>query len=67
MRSEEYFRDLEAGLDRAMALAQEARAEGKDPTDFVEIPLAVDLAERVEKLIGIPGIAVRMRELEERE
>jgi len=28
----------------------------------VEIPLAVDLAERVEKLIGIPGIAARIRE-----
>ena len=36
-----------------------------DPTTVVEIPLAVDLAERVEKLIGIPGIAVRIRELEE--
>jgi len=64
VRSEEYFRDLEDGLGRAMALAQEARAEGKDPTDFVEIPLAVDLAERVEKLIGIEGIAARVRELE---
>jgi len=37
---------------------------GLDPTTIVEIPLAVDLAERVEKLIGIPGIAVRIRELE---
>lgn len=47
-----------------MAVAQAARGLGKDPTTEVEIPLAVDLAERVEKLIGIPGIAARIRELE---
>lgn len=47
-----------------MAVAQAARGLGKDPTTVVEIPLAVDLAERVEKLIGIPGIAARIRELE---
>ncbi len=47
-----------------MEVAQAARGLGKDPTTEVEIPLAVDLAERVEKLIGIPGIAARIRELE---
>jgi DNA polymerase II large subunit len=64
VNSEEYFRALENGLARAMDLAGEARAQGKDPADFVEIPLAVDLAERVEKLIGIDGIAARVREME---
>ncbi|WP_394354118.1 DNA polymerase II large subunit [Methanothrix sp.] len=44
-----------------MAIAKEARSRGRDPTTDVEIPLAVDLAERVEKLIGIPGIAERIR------
>ncbi|WP_461460005.1 DNA polymerase II large subunit [Methanothrix sp.] len=44
-----------------MAIAKEARSRGRDPTIDVEIPLAVDLAERVEKLIGIPGIAERIR------
>ncbi|MFB3765708.1 MAG: DNA polymerase II large subunit [Methanotrichaceae archaeon] len=47
-----------------MIIAKEARELGKDPSTEVEIPLAVDLAERVEKLIGIPGIAGRIRELE---
>ena len=64
MRTSEYFDLLQRGLDDAMTIAQEARSKGLDPTTEVEIPLAVDLAERVEKLIGIPGIAVRIRELE---
>ncbi|MDD1760398.1 MAG: DNA polymerase II large subunit, partial [Methanothrix sp.] len=64
MITSEYFELLQRGLDDAMTVAQEARSRGLDPTTEVEIPLAVDLAERVEKLIGIPGIAVRIRELE---
>ncbi|MCX6676126.1 MAG: hypothetical protein NTW84_06895, partial [Methanothrix sp.] len=64
MKTSEYFELLQRGLDDAMTIAQEARSKGLDPTTEVEIPLAVDLAERVEKLIGIPGIAVRIRELE---
>jgi DNA polymerase II large subunit len=64
MKTSEYFSSLEAGLDRAMGIAKQARAKGLDPSTEVEIPLAVDLAERVEKLIGIPGIALRIRELE---
>ncbi|NPV62128.1 MAG: DNA polymerase II large subunit [Methanotrichaceae archaeon] len=64
MKSEEYFELLEQGLADAMSIAQEARQQGRDPSTEVEIPLAVDLAERVEKLIGIEGIAQRVRELE---
>ncbi|MDM7935751.1 MAG: DNA polymerase II large subunit, partial [Methanothrix sp.] len=64
MRTEEYFGLLQDGLNRAMDLARRARSQGKDPSTEVEIPLAKDLAERVEKLIGIPGIAERIRELE---
>src|SRR5512139_3540454 len=64
MKILEYFSSLEAGLDRAMAIARQARAKGLDPSSQVEIPLAVDLAERVEKLIGILGIASRIRQME---
>ncbi len=64
MKTSEYFEFLESSLKNAMAIAHEARSEGKDPSTEVEIPLAIDLAERVEKLIGIPGIAARIRELE---
>jgi DNA polymerase II large subunit len=65
MKTSEYFESLELGLDQALDIAKKARSEGKDPSTDVEIPLAVDLAERVEKLIGIPGIAARIRQLEE--
>lgn len=64
MKTSEYFELLESRLQRAMEIAKEARSQGKDPTTEVEVPLAVDLAERVEKLIGIPGIAERIREME---
>ncbi len=66
MKNSEYFEHLQLGLKNAMDIAQAARSQGLDPSTEVEIPLAVDLAERVEKLIGIPGIAVRIRELEEK-
>ena len=65
MNTSEYFDFLQNGLKNAMDIAQAARARGLDPCREVEVPLAVDLAERVEKLIGIPGIAARIREMEE--
>ena len=64
MNSTEYFEELEAGLAGAMEIATRARSQGKDPSVSVEVPTAVDLAERVEKLIGIDGVARRVRELE---
>ncbi|MGC9515973.1 DNA polymerase II large subunit, partial [Methanocrinis sp.] len=64
MKAAEYFETLETGLARAMEIAGKARSQGKDPSLSVEVPTAVDLAERVEKLIGIEGIAKRVRELE---
>jgi DNA polymerase II large subunit len=60
----EYFNDLEDKLQSAITIARAARSKGFDPQDYVEIPLAKDLADRVEKLIGIEGVAQRLRELE---
>ncbi|MDD4253638.1 MAG: DNA polymerase II large subunit, partial [Methanoculleus horonobensis] len=60
-----YFEDLEAGLDSAMEIAAAARTRGLDPRTELEIPIASDLADRVEALLGYPGIAARIRELEE--
>ena len=59
-----YFSSLESELNRAVDLATRARANGADPTPSVEIPVAKDLADRVEKLIGVEGVAKRLRELE---
>ncbi|MDD1706785.1 MAG: DNA polymerase II large subunit, partial [Methanoregulaceae archaeon] len=59
-----YSADLLAYLARALDIATKARAQGFDPRTEVEIPIASDLADRVEALLGIKGIAVRIRELE---
>ncbi len=59
-----YFNSLEAELNRALELANKARANGADPSPGVEIPVAKDLADRVEKLLGVEGVANRLRELE---
>ncbi len=62
---ESYFAELARGLDSCMEIARRARAKGFDPEVEVEIPIAVDLAERVESLVGPPGIAERIREVSE--
>lgn len=59
-----YFEGLESRLKKAIELANKARAKGGDPKPYVEIPLAKDLADRVENLIGVTGVAKRLRELE---
>jgi DNA polymerase II large subunit len=59
-----YFNGLELELNRAIDLANRARANGADPLPSVEIPIAKDLADRVEKLINVEGVAKRLRELE---
>jgi len=61
----EYFETLKKDLDRVYALAQEARKKGMDPEDRVEIPIAKDVAARVEGLVGPRGIASIIRELEQ--
>ena len=61
---EQYSEDLLSYLSRALEVAAAARAAGIDPRTEVEIPVASDLADRVEALLGIKGIAVRIRELE---
>jgi DNA polymerase II large subunit len=63
----EYFESLETRLDDVIELAERARERGADPTPDVEIPVAKDLADRVENLIGVEGVAERIRALEETE
>ncbi|HIE31117.1 MAG TPA: DNA polymerase II large subunit, partial [Methanosarcinales archaeon] len=58
-----YFEALESDLQRAIEIATAARLRECDPELHPEIPLAKDLADRVENLIGIP-VADRIRELE---
>ena len=62
---EKYFTELENKLNKLYKLASEARAEGLDASLEVDSKITVDIAERIEKLIGPPGITQRMRELED--
>ncbi|MBX0322548.1 DNA-directed DNA polymerase II large subunit [Halomicroarcula sp. F13] len=61
---EQYFETLETELESAMDVAQRARQRGGDPEPEVEIPTARDMADRVENILGIDGVAERVRELE---
>ncbi|MEF8813234.1 MAG: DNA polymerase II large subunit [Halovenus sp.] len=61
---ERYFERLEAELDDALAVANTARERGGDPATAVEIPVAKDMADRVENILGIEGVAERVRDLE---
>ncbi|QSG07413.1 DNA-directed DNA polymerase II large subunit [Halapricum desulfuricans] len=61
---ERYFQTLESELETAIEIANEARERGGDPEPEVEIPTARDMADRVENILGIDGVAERVRELE---
>jgi len=52
MNTQQYFRDLEKEVRKVYEIANEARAKGLDPVDKVEIPLAMNMAEKVVNLIG---------------
>jgi DNA polymerase II large subunit len=61
---ERYFARIEDRLDEAFDRAEAARSQGHDPATEIEIPVAKDMADRVENILGIPGVAERVRELE---
>lgn len=69
---EAYFKEIETKLGACYSIAQAARSKGYDPELFVDIPLAKNLAERVEGLVSavVPkllgsGVAARIQELEQ--
>ena len=61
---ERYFERIEAELESAFDRAERAKAQGRDPEPEVEIPIARDMADRVENILGIDGVAERVRDLE---
>ncbi|MBP1909454.1 DNA polymerase II large subunit [Methanolobus bombayensis] len=61
----EYFEGLEAKLHKEIEIANSARSKGGDPKPHIEIPLAKDLADRVENLIGVKGVAEQIRIFDE--
>ena len=60
----DYFEMLEEKTKEVYDIARQAREQGKDLELEPEIPLAKDLAERVEGLVGPEGVAKRIKELE---
>lgn len=60
----DYFEKLGKKTNELYKIANEARAKGFDPEIETEIPLAKNLAERVEGLVGPKGVAKRIKELE---
>jgi len=52
-----YFETLEEETEKLYAIARKARLKGHDMEMEPEIPLAKDLAERVEGLVGPKGVA----------
>ncbi|WP_407356831.1 DNA polymerase II large subunit [Methanolobus sp. WCC5] len=61
----DYFEALESKLHAEIEIANRARSKGADPRPHIEIPLAKDLADRVENLIGVKGVAEQIRRFEE--
>ncbi|GGJ14007.1 hypothetical protein GCM10008995_24860 [Halobellus salinus] len=61
---ERYFERIEDRLDKAFDRAERAKRQGHDPEPEVEIPVARDMADRVENILGIDGVADRVRDLE---
>jgi len=61
---ERYFAQIEDRLDEAWDVAEAAKEQGHDPKPKIEIPIARDMADRVENILGIDGVAERVRELE---
>src|SRR3989344_1387180 len=66
-----YFDDLDIGTKECYAVANKAREKGFDPDVQVEIPLARDMAERVEGLVSVAapqikgsGLSQRIKDLE---
>ena len=60
-----YFEVLEEETLKLYEIAKQARLKGHDIELEPEIPLAKDLAERVEGLVGPKGVAARIKELED--
>jgi len=72
MNIQQYFRNLEKEVRKVYEVANEARAKGLDPVDKVEVPLAMNMAEKVVNLVGTvypqligSGVVERILELEE--
>jgi len=70
---DKYFAEIDQDVKKIYEVAEKARKKGFDPADHVEIPLARNMAERVEGLVSAvapqikgSGIVQRIHQLEEK-
>ena len=61
---ENYHNTLLREVEKCYRIAEKARRKRLDPKDVVEIPIARNMAERVEKLLNIEGVANKIETLE---
>ena len=61
---EDYHKKLKEGLNKAYAVATDARKKGYDPVSDVEVRITSDVAARVENIVGPPNIAKIIRDME---
>ncbi len=59
----EYFKIIQKKSLLAFEAAEKAKEKGLDLSRHVEVTPAVDLADRAETIIGLPGLAKRFREV----
>ena len=52
MNTQTYFENIKKEVDKIYSVASEARSKGYDPSEEVEIPLAMSMAEKVVGLIS---------------
>ncbi|MDA3855515.1 MAG: hypothetical protein PF569_04610 [Candidatus Woesearchaeota archaeon] len=69
---EQYFNSIDTYLEKAYDVANKAKEKGLDPKNFVEMPLAKGISERVEGLVSVfspqilkSGVAQRIQSLED--
>ena len=68
---DKYFKEIDKNVKNLYEIAEKARKKGFDPADHVEIPLARNMAERVEGLVSAiapqiknSGVVKRIQEIE---
>ena len=57
---QQYFSLLQDQIDQCYSISEQARKKGLDPEYHVEIPQALDLAARVDQLVGPKKIAPKI-------
>jgi len=73
MKTDKYFEWISEKTEKAYDIAEEARAQSKDPEQKIDIPVATDLPEKASSLVIAAkfeeledqGVAERIRELED--